>query len=443
MADTIFALATAPGRAAVAVVRLSGPSSRETLAALTGHSPFERGMRLARLRHGGEVIDQALVLWFPAPASYTGEDVAELHLHGGRAVVDAVQAALLDLGLRPAEAGEFTRRAFVAGKLDLAQAEAVADLVDAESAAQRHQALGQLGGALSERHADWRRHILDVLALLEASVDFPDEELPEDLAARARPKIEALNAGLTAALADSRRGERVRDGFAVTLIGAANAGKSSLFNALIGRDAAIVTPEPGTTRDVIEAHLDLAGYQVRLMDTAGLRDTGHAIEAEGVRRARASAAEADLRLWVIDASASDGSWREARDLAQPGDVLVLNKADLPVGADAGEASANGLETRSTVASSNAGVEALRQLLTERAVSASSGAEFPAVTRERHHLLLAQAQQHLARAGNSLVQGSELAAEDVRLAARALERVSGRVDPEEILGQVFAQFCIGK
>jgi tRNA modification GTPase len=444
MSDTIFALATAPGRAAVAVVRISGPSAREAVERLSGRAPARRGMRLVELRDAdGSLIDRSLVLWFPGPASYTGEDVAELHLHGGRAVIESVSTALLGLGVRPAEAGEFTRRAFMNGKLDLAQAEAVADLIDAESAAQQRQALGQLGGALSRRHEDWRSQLLDVLALLEANVDFPDEELPEDLAARARPRIAALAQELAEALLDARRGERVREGFAVAVIGAPNAGKSSIFNRVVGSEKAIVTPEAGTTRDVIEAHLVLDGYEVRIADTAGVRETGHMIEAEGVRRARASAAAADLRVWVVDGSASDGAWREALDLVQADDLCVLNKADLPMGSDGRAVAKQRPDALHVVATGEQGLAELRETLARIVVVASAGAEFPAVTRERHRRLLEEAHEHLVRASNSLDQGSELAAEDVRLAARALERVSGRIDPEEVLGRVFAQFCIGK
>ena len=444
MSDTIFALATAPGRAAVAVMRVSGPMARETLARLSGRAPVRRGMRLAELRDpDGGLIDRALVLWFPGPGSYTGEDVAELHLHGGRAVVESVSAALLALGVRPAEAGEFTLRAFINGKLDLAQAEAVADLIDAQSAAQQRQALGQLGGALSRRHEDWRGQLLDVLALLEANVDFPDEELPQDLAARARPRIAALAEELAQALGDARRGERVREGFSVAVIGAPNAGKSSAFNRVVGREAAIVTAQAGTTRDVIEAQLVLAGYEVRIADTAGMRETGHVIEVEGVRRARASAEAADLRVWVVDGSASDGAWREAADLVGPDDLCLLNKADLPLGADGEAVLKLRPDAMRVVATTGEGLDGVRERLTGMVVAASSGTEFPAVTRERHRRLLEAAHAHLVRASASLDQGSELAAEDVRLAARALERVSGRIDPEEVLGRVFAQFCIGK
>lgn len=442
MTGTIFAPATAPGRAALAVVRISGPGTGDALTALAGTLPAPRRASLRRLRRAdGGVIDEALILWFPAPASYTGEDCAELHLHGGLAVVDAAVEALAALGLRLAEPGEFTRRAFQNGRLDLAQAEAVADLIDAETTAQARQALDQLGGGLSRRYDAWRELLIESLAVLEAAVDFPDEDLPEDVAARARPHLEELLGALQAALADADRGRRVREGYRVALIGAPNAGKSSLLNALAGREAAIVTATPGTTRDVIEVPLVLAGYKALLADTAGVRDTAEAIEAEGVRRARAWAEGADLRLWVVDASDSAGHWREAAGLARSGDLLVLNKSDLARGADAREASAGDLESLAVSVASEAGVTALRAWLEARVVAALSGAEFPAATRLRHADSLREAADRVARALDQAEP--ELAAEDVRLAARALERVSGRVDPEAVLDRVFSSFCIGK
>lgn len=442
MTDTIFAPATAPGRAALAVLRLSGPLTGKTVAALAGALPAPRRASLRRIRGaGGAVIDEALILWFPAPASYTGEDCAELHLHGGLAVVEATVGALAALGLRLAEPGEFTRRAFQNGRLDLAQAEAVADLVDAETAGQARQALDQLGGGLSRRYDAWRELLIESLAVLEAAVDFPDEDLPEDVAARARPHLRELLGELEAALADADRGRRVREGFRIALIGAPNAGKSSLLNTLAGREAAIVTATPGTTRDVIEVPLVLAGYKVLLADTAGVRDTVEAIEAEGVRRARAWAEDADLRLWVVDASESAGHWREASDLARPGDLLVLNKSDLARGADALAASDGDLETLSLSVMSDADMAALRAWLETKVVTTLSGAEFPAATRLRHAESLTEAADRVARALDQAEP--ELAAEDVRLAARALERVSGRVDPEAVLDRVFSSFCIGK
>jgi len=442
MTDTIFAPATAPGRAALAVVRLSGPATGEAVMALAGALPSPRRASLRKLRDAtGAVIDEALILWFPAPASYTGEDGAELHLHGGQAVVEAVVEALADGGLRLAEPGEFTRRAFQNGRLDLAQAEAVADLIDAETSAQARQALDQLGGGLSRRYETWRDLLIESLAVLEAAVDFPDEDLPEDVAARARPHLQDLLDALQAALADADRGRRVREGFRIALIGAPNAGKSSLLNALVGRDAAIVTATPGTTRDVIEVPLVLAGYKTLLADTAGVRDTAEAIEAEGVRRARAWAEDADLRLWVVDGSASDGHWREAAGLARPGDLLVLNKSDLTPGSDADAALGAGVEALPLSVTRQADVAALRARLEARVVSALSGAEFPAATRLRHAESLREAADRVARALDQAEP--ELAAEDVRLAARALERVSGRVDPEAVLDRVFSSFCIGK
>lgn len=444
MTDTIFALATAPGRAAVAVVRLSGPGSGRALESLAGKAvPAARRASLRRLKGAdGRVLDEALVIWTPGPGSYTGEDAAELHLHGGPAIVEGVIQALHDLGLRLAEPGEFTRRAFENGKLDLAQAEAVADLVDAETQGQARQALGQLGGALSRRYETWRGQLVQALAMLEAAVDFPDEELPADVADRARPPLEALRAEIGEALADEGRGRRVREGFRVALIGAPNAGKSSLLNALAGRDAAIVTATPGTTRDVIEVPMVLAGYKVLLADTAGVRDTEEAIEAEGVRRARAWAEGADLRLWAVDQSAS-GDWRQAYGLARPGDLLVLTKADLAAGADRAEAAAVGLQTLaiSTLAPDDVGK--VRAALEQRVVEALGGGETPLATRIRHGESLREAHARLGRALEELEPAVELAAEDVRLAARALARVTGRIGAEDILDVVFSSFCIGK
>lgn len=450
MTDTIFALATPPGRAAVAVVRLSGPASGPAIEALTGKAPPPpRRASLRRLRDSdGAILDEALVLWTPGPASYTGEDSAELHLHGGPAIVEGVMSALLAQslrlaqGLRLAEPGEFTRRAFENGRLDLAQAEAVADLVDAETQGQARQALGQLGGALSQRYESWRAGLTQALAMLEAAVDFPDEELPADVAARARPPLEQLLAEIDAALADEGRGRRVREGFRIALIGAPNAGKSSLLNALSGRDAAIVTATPGTTRDVIEIPMVLAGYKTLLADTAGVRDTDEAIEAEGVRRARGWAEEADLRLWVVDQSA-DGEWTRARGLVRDGDLLVLTKADLSPGSDRDAVADQPLDRLALSVLAPADVSALRAELERRVIAALSGSEFPLATRVRHRDSLTEARRRLHRALNELEPAVELAAEDVRLAGRALARVTGRIGAEDILDVVFSSFCIGK
>ncbi len=445
MNETIFALATAPGRAAVAVVRLSGPGVGEALVGLTGRRlPTARRASLRRLKdQQGEVLDEALVIWTPGPGSYTGEDAAELHLHGGVAIVELVFQALSDRGLRLAEPGEFTRRAFENGRLDLAQAEAVADMVDAETLAQARQAVGQLGGALSVRYEAWRADLIQGLAMLEAAVDFPDEELPADVAGRARPVLERLEQEITAALADGQRGQRVREGFRIALVGAPNAGKSSLLNRLAGRDAAIVTATPGTTRDVIEVPLVLEGYRVLMADTAGLRDSDDPIEIEGVLRARAWARSADLRVWVVDGSVWTGSWREAADLAGPGDLMVINKVDLPPGGDAAAAASEWGAVQRISLQTGEGVEALRKGLTERVIAGLSGGEFPLATRLRHAESLAEARSRLVEALADLEPAVELAAENVRLASRALARVTGRIGAEDILDVVFSSFCIGK
>jgi tRNA modification GTPase len=447
MRDTIFAAATAAGRAAVAVLRISGPGTRIALEALAGRLPRPRLASVRRLRGaGGEMLDQGLVLWFPGPGSYTGEDMAELQIHGGPAVTDAISARLLELGLRPAEAGEFTRRAFEEGKLDLDQAEAVADLVDAETKAQARQALDQLNGSLGRRWGRWRSALIEALAWLEAAVDFPDEEPPADVAARSRPIIEALAADLRVALADAPRGERVREGYRIALVGAPNAGKSRLLNALAGRDAAIVAATAGTTRDVIETPLLIGGYKTVLADMAGLRDTAEEIEAEGVRRAKAWAEAAALRLWVVDASGGDGRWAEAAPIAQEGDVLVLGKSDLASGLDAeaarSEAAGRGLEVRAVSALTGAGIEGLRALIGSRLAKELGSGEFPAVTRARHAGLLKEALGALERSLGRLEE-PELSAEDLRLATRSLEQVTGRIGAEDVLDVIFASFCIGK
>ncbi|MEO6339721.1 MAG: tRNA uridine-5-carboxymethylaminomethyl(34) synthesis GTPase MnmE [Caulobacteraceae bacterium] len=448
MRDTIFALATAPGRAAVAVVRISGPGAGDAIDRLAGRRPLPRLAALRQLRDPAtsEAVDQALVLWFPGPGSFTGEDVVELHLHGGRAVISSTLEHLAALGLRPAEPGEFTRRAFEAGRLELSQAEAIADLIDAETEAQRRQALAQLGGALARRYESWRGALIEVLALFEAEIDFPDEELPGGLAEMARAPLMRLLDDITAALRDTR-GERVRDGFRIALIGGPNAGKSSLYNALVGRNAAIVTPTPGTTRDVLEATLDIAGFPVLLADMAGVRRAEDPVEAEGVRRARNWSSEADLRLWVVDRSGDAGVWAEASELLRPGDILLLNKRDLPAGTDAAavahHAQGADLEIVELTATAAGDIDRLTQTLRSRVIEAVGGQDIPAVTQLRHRRLLEEALAHIDRALAELTLGAELAAENVRLAARAMERISGRIDADAVLDRVFASFCIGK
>ena len=430
----------------MAIVRISGPRAREALVALGGGKPERGRARVRRLRSAnGQSLDTALTLFFAAPHSYTGEDCAELHLHGGAGVIDGVTDALLGLGLRLAEPGEFTRRAFENDKLDLDQAEAIADLTDAETTGQARQALGQLEGQLGDRYRTWRETLIDALARLEAAVDFPDEEVPPDVANQARDGLARLAADLDAALVDERRGRRVREGYRVALVGAPNSGKSSLLNALAGRDAAIVTPIPGATRDIIEAPLIVEGYKLLLADMAGIRPPADPIESEGVRRARAWAAGADLRLWVVDRAESEGLWREALDLVRGGDICILNKSDRAAGADEADARTAARSRNIEVISTsllNDGVDTVEAALAVRVRQDLAGADFPVATRARHEGLLREARDHLGRAVTHLDE-PELAAEDARLAARALERISGRVGAEDILGRVFATFCIGK
>ncbi|MEW6122844.1 MAG: tRNA uridine-5-carboxymethylaminomethyl(34) synthesis GTPase MnmE [Pseudomonadota bacterium] len=430
--ETIYALSSGHPPAGIAVLRISGPRAQDAAHSLAGRLPPPRRASLALLRAAdGQPLDRAMMLFFPGPASATGEDVVELHLHGGRAVVSAVLAALGAMeGLRLAAPGEFTRRAHAAGKMDLAEVEGLADLIDAETEGQRRQALALASGALSRRVEGWRGRLVRALMLVEAGVDFADEgDVPDALLAPARTEAGLLLAELDAALADAARGERVRDGLAVAIAGPPNAGKSTLLNRLAGREAAIVSHIPGTTRDILEVHLDLAGQAVTLIDTAGLRETDDEIEAEGIRRARARAASADLVLWLSPEGAPPPA-----DL--PHALPVRTKADLLAAEGAG---ANG-GALAVSARTGAGLDALVARLTARA-EALSGREPALVTRARQRTALADARGHLARALEATAE--ELFAEDLRLAARSLDAVVGRVDVEDVLDALFRTFCIGK
>jgi len=384
----------------------------------------------------GEILDDTLVLWFPAPASFTGEDVVEFHTHGGRAVIAGLVEALATFpNTRPAEPGEFTRRAFDNGKLDLTRAEAIADLVDAETAAQRRQALRQMEGGFGRKCDDWRERLLHALAHAEADIDFSDEDIPDSLSTDAANAARLVAVEIGRFLADGRRGERLRDGFSVVLLGAPNAGKSSLLNALAGRDAAIVSARAGTTRDVIEVRLDLGGRPVILADTAGLRETNDEIEEEGVRRARARAAHADARLLVFDATLPpDGA---TLGMANETSLALFNKSDLAQGF------VSSLDTPalSVSARTGLGLDALEVWLIETADTLMGAGEADVVTRERHRLALEETRIALERA--LAAPSPELAAEDLRLACRSLGRVTGRVDVEDVLDVIFREFCIGK
>jgi len=428
MSDTIFALASGAGRAGVAVVRLSGPAVGAALAALAGPLPPPRRAALRRLAHDGVEIDQGLVLWFPAPASFTGEDVGELHLHGGAAVRGALFAALAALGLKPAEPGEFSRRAVENGKLDLTQAEAIADLVEAQTEGQRRQALRQYDGALADLYEGWRARLILALGRAEAAIDFADDGVGEAEFDAARVAAIHLAAEIKAHLDDGGRGEALREGVRLAIIGPPNAGKSSLLNLLAQRDAAIVSDIAGTTRDVIEVRLALEGVLVIAADTAGLRESADPIEAEGVRRALARATDAHLTLLVLDASAATPRAGVPADLAP--DLTVWNKADLTPH-----------EGLSISLKTGAGVPALLDLLRQQVRQKFSGEEAPALTRSRHRAALSEALTTLEHAAGAAQP--ELLAEDLRLAMRAVGRITGRVDVEEVLDFVFRDFCIGK
>jgi tRNA modification GTPase len=436
--DTIFALASGRGRSGVAVVRLSGPGAMASLAALThkklpeSHRAVVREIRTADKEI---VIDQSLAIVFTAPNSFTGEDVVELHLHGGPAVLRLLfdQLAAFE-GLRPADPGEYTRRAFENGKLDLTEAEGLGDLVNAETEAQRQQALRQMQGALGALYDGWRSELIGSLAHLEADIDFPDEDLPGGVAEAIAPRITELTTQMQAHLADGHRGEKIRDGLDVVIIGAPNVGKSSLLNILARRDAAIVSEQAGTTRDIVEVQLDLACYPVTIADTAGLRDAGDVIEREGVRRARARAELADIRILMTTAD-NPVIPREFADLRRPQDFHVINKIDLT---EDGEALPGSLALS---VKTEAGLDALLSALQDEVVSRLDVSGAPALTQLRHRLALEECVAALER---FLLAGeAELAAEDVRLAVRALGRITGRVDVEDILDVVFGDFCIGK
>ena len=438
--STIVAEASAPLRAAIAVLRVSGPAAGEVCRFLTGRPcPAARRAVVRTLRAGpnGEELDQAMVIWLPGPGSFSGEDMLELHVHGGAAVRAAVLTAILSVaGVRPAAPGEFSKRAFLNGRMDLTQAEAIADLVDAETVGQRRQALRQMAGALGGVFEDWRGRLLRALAHLEAVIDFSEEDLPADLADEVRAVAAAVAAEMTVHLADQQIGERVREGLRVAVLGPPNVGKSSLINHLAARDIAIVSARAGTTRDVLEAHLDIAGLPVVMADTAGLRASGDDIERIGMARARAWAEGADLRVLVLDRAGLDG----LQAAAPSADIVVVNKADLgprqgkgPEGAlDLSVAGGEGVD---------AFVTRLAELLEARVEQAGS----VVMTRARHRDGIRAAADALA--AFDAVLGDEatvdLAAEELRAAVRAVGRVTGRVDVEDLLDLVFADFCIGK
>jgi tRNA modification GTPase len=431
MDSTIFALASAPGRAGVAVVRLSGPGAGAMASALAGPLPVPRQAVLRRLTHDGAQIDHALLLWFAAPHSFTGEDVAEFQLHGGRAIREALFSALCALGARPAEPGEFSRRAVENGKLDLTQAEAIADLVDAETPAQLRQALRQHDGVLADLYEGWRGALIAALGRAEAAIDFSDDGVGTAEFDAARRAAEEITKQIQEHKDDAGRGISLREGLRLTILGPPNAGKSSLINALARRDVAIVSDTPGTTRDVVEARLDLGGYLLQVADTAGVRQTAEPIEAEGVRRALVHAA-GGMTLLLLDGSLADPRAGLPADLPEP-DFTVWNKSDLGFVRDGLCIS---LKT-------GEGIFMLQEMLQQKVQHKLDGDGAPMLTRPRHRHALGEAVAALRHGLDAPRDQPELLAEDLRLAMRAIGRITGRVDVEELLDFVFRDFCIGK
>ncbi len=439
--DTIFALSSAPGKAAVAVVRVSGPQVKTILAATTGGVPEPRKASRRNIRKPGrnEIIDDGIVIFFSGPSSATGEDVAEFHIHGGRAVLQALLVAFSSFdGCRPAEAGEFSLRAFENGKIDLTAAEGIADLVDAETEAQRRQAQRQAGGELARKYDAWRDQIIESQALIESDIDFSDEADVDDQAFQmAHQSIQLLVGDLSTHLNSASRGEIVRSGYRVVIAGPTNAGKSSLLNALAERDVAIVSDQAGTTRDVIEVHLDLAGYPVIVSDTAGMRATRDTVEQEGIRRTIDRASQSDLVLWLRDITT------DIEQAAPPPEarrvIEVFNKADLT----SNTCAVDGGGRYQISVKTGFGIPELVDRLCD-VIREDLTLDDPVVpTNSRHRHYLGDCRQHLETFLSSDHAQLELRAEDLRLAATALGRITGRIDVEDVLDQIFSRFCIGK
>ncbi len=444
---TIFALSSARGRAGVCIFRISGPAAAAAIQALTGQPvpPPRKAVLRGVCQADGTLVDRGLLLWFPGPRSFTGEDVAEFHLHGGPAIIEAMTERLAAIsGLSPAEPGEFSRQAFANGRLDLTEAEGLADLIAAETEQQRRLALRQVEGGLKELYEAWRLDLVRAGAHLEACIDFADEDIPPDLLPGIVGRVAALAASIASHLADQRRGEIVRDGFTVVIIGAPNVGKSSLLNALARRDVAIVSSVPGTTRDPIEVRLNLGGYAVILIDTAGLRETRDEVEEEGMRRTRQRAREADLRLAVVDGVGDGLDSRVSPELAAH-DALLVNKIDRVQGkrdfSCAGEQVVFGVS-----AHTGEGIPELLSWLEQQVAQRAGGSETMPMTRARHRTAIAGALQFLSRFAVNAAEAEpayDLLAEDLRLAARELGRITGRIDVEDYLDVIFRDFCIGK
>jgi len=444
LADTIAAVATPPGRGGIGIVRVSGPRAAHVATALIGRLPAPRAATYLEARDAeGRPVDRGIALYFPAPASYTGEDVFEFHGHGGTAVTAGVLRACLAAGARPAEAGEFTRRAFLNDKLDLAQAEAVADLIEAASAEAARSALRSLSGEFSAEIGALQRDLIDLRALVEAMLDFPEEEIDALHVDDAQARLARLRDRLDAVAEASRQGRLLRDGIHVVIAGQPNVGKSSLLNRLSGEDRAIVTPHPGTTRDTLREAIQIEGVPIHVVDTAGLRDSADPVEREGIERAWRAVGGADLVLAVIDASHGLGPADEAilcRLLQGVRVLQVWNKADLVAGRPLPPAP-DGVERVVVSAKTGTGLDALRAAILA-AAGWQTGSESVFLARERHLRALAEARARV-EAGSAQLRRWELLAEELRLAQQALGSITGEVTADDLLGEIFGRFCIGK
>ena len=449
MTDTIFAPATPPGRSAVAVIRISGPKAAMAPAQFGASCPAAGKFAVARLRTGGQMIDQVMLLFMQGPRSSTGEDVCEIHCHGSQAVMAALLDRLAAIpGFRMAEPGEFTRRAFLYGKMDLSGVEGLADLIESQTPAQLHQAWAQIDGALRGPVMAWRAELVTLAAELEALIDFADEDLPDYVMRELRGKTQDLITALAGSLDDGGVGELVRDGVTIVLTGPVNAGKSTLLNALAGRPAAIVSDEAGTTRDIVQVSIDLGGVPARLLDTAGIRAGSGIIEAEGIRRAKAAIETANLALLVVDGSDPDWGQELAHiNAAITGDrLIIVNKADtaIPSRSALSELAQMGWDHMVISAQNSGDIDRLVAHLTARLVSHNQSESGVLITRARHRQSIRAAHDALARAVcHDFNVTPELAAEEYRLAATALGRITGEIDVEELLGRIFSVFCIGK
>lgn len=438
MKDTIFAQGSAKGRAGVAIIRISGPKSLEVARSLTSIKEFKPNyLQLCNITHDGRLIDKAMLVYFKGPNSFTGEDVVELHIHGSIAVSQILSEALLEEGIRLAEPGEFSKRSFLNGKMDLTEAEGLADLIDAETSMQQRHAIRHLSGEFKELCDSWREKLLKILGWLEAYIDFPDEDIPEDVLSKAETTLAELSNSLDKFLEDNRRGERLRDGISMVVLGEPNVGKSTMLNFLAKRDVAIISDIAGTTRDVLEAHIDIGGYPIILSDTAGIRESEDVIEKEGVKRAKNLAQNADIKLIMLDSQNLDLS-KDIEEMLDKNSILIANKSDL---ADTVSKEINGREIISVSLKSKDGIKELFKAIEEKAQKLAGIESGVAITRARQRQNIKDAQDSIDRC--DLRGELVLSAEDIRLAARHLSLLTGIIDVEEVLGQIFANFCVGK